>query len=90
MTPTAAPSRAVGIGACVVQKLPAVPVATKIVEPRLTLVLNVALSSLVPAAEPNVQLPTVAIPLASVTWIGPVTLPPPAVTLNVTVTPTTG
>jgi len=74
----------------VVQTFPDVPVATKIVEPRLTLVLNVALSSLTPAAGPNVQLPRVAIPLASVTCVAPVILPPPAVTLNTTCTPAAG
>ena len=66
-----------------------VPVATKIVEPRLTLVLNVAFSSLTPAAGPNVQLPTIAMPFTSVTSVGPVMLPPPAVTLKVTCTPAT-
>src|SRR5688500_10402947 len=40
--------------------------------------------------EPNVQLPTGAMPLAFVTAERPAPLPPPPVTLNVTVTPGTG
>jgi hypothetical protein len=40
--------------------------------------------------EPSVQLPTVAIPLALVVAVPPVTLPPPPVTVKVTVTPLIG
>ena len=43
-----------------------------------------------PAVWPNVQLPTVAMPLASVTVVPPDTEPPPDVTANVTVAPLTG
>src|SRR2546427_12899103 len=38
----------------------------------------------------RVQLPTVAIPLAVVVWVPPVTLPLPAAGAKVTVTPATG
>ena len=40
-----------------------------------------------PAADPMVQLPTVAMPLEFVVAVAPVILPPPAVTANVTDTP---
>src|SRR5436309_2096885 len=50
----------------------------------------VALRLFGPAVPPSVQLPTVAIPLAFVVALPPVTLPPPAVTANVTPTPATG
>ena len=43
-----------------------------------------------PRAEPSVQLPTVAIPLAAETAGVPVTLPPPSKTLKVTDAPGTG
>jgi hypothetical protein len=46
-------------------------------------------SVLVLEPEPRVQLPTVAIPLSFVVAFGPVTLPPPAVTANVTLAPDT-
>ena len=39
---------------------------------------------------PNVQLPTAAIPLASVFTVPPVIDPPPDATVKVTVTPDTG
>src|SRR5687767_12642852 len=47
-------------------------------------------SVLAPAAGPSRQLPTVAIPRASVTVSSPVREPPPAVMLNPTGAPTTG
>src|ERR1041384_1244313 len=43
-----------------------------------------------PALVPSVQLPTVAMPPAVVTGEAPVRLPPPEVTVKVTVTPATG
>src|SRR2546425_942081 len=49
-----------------------------------------AVNVLAPALAPSVQLPTRAIPLASVVGAGPVMLPPPLATLNVTVIPATG
>src|SRR2546426_7937057 len=52
--------------------------------------LDVAVSVLVPAVALRVQLPTVAIPLAVVVWVPPVTLPLPAAGAKVTVTPETG
>ena len=51
---------------------------------------KVAVSVLVPPAEPSVQLPTTAPPLESVVCVAPVTLPPPEVTVNCTDTPATG
>src|SRR5690348_18447568 len=69
--------------------LPAVPVAWNVTglpvsEP------EVAVTVLGPATVPSVQLPTVAMPLALVVWVGPVMLPPPDATANVTATPGTG
>src|SRR5574341_323176 len=52
--------------------------------------LAVAVSVFVPATVPSVQLPTVAIPAASVVCVAPVTLPPPEAAANVTDTPATG
>src|SRR5207247_6602566 len=43
-----------------------------------------------PTVGPNVQLPSVASPLASVDWLAPVTLPPPDAAANVTATFGTG
>src|SRR5213593_1108133 len=43
-----------------------------------------------PAVADSVQLPTVAIPPASVVCVAPVTLPFPGATANVTATPATG
>src|SRR5438067_180388 len=68
---------------------PAVPVAANVTglpdsEP------EVAVSVLLPAVVPRVQLPTAAIPLASVVWVAPVTLPPPEPGAKVTDTPETG
>jgi len=51
---------------------------------------DVAVSVLLPAVVPRVQLPTVAIPLTLVVWLAPVTLPPPVATAKVTLTPATG
>jgi len=50
----------------------------------------VALRVFGPAALPSVQLPTAAIPAASVLGVAPVRLPPPDATANVTGTPATG
>ena len=50
----------------------------------------VAARVLVPTIVPSVQLPTVATPLLLVIAVPPVIVPPPALTENVTVTPTTG
>jgi hypothetical protein len=49
-----------------------------------------AVSVLLPAVEPSVQLPTVAIPEAFVACEAPVTEPPPLATANTTITPLTG
>ena len=50
----------------------------------------VALRVLVPAAVPSVQLPTMAMPEASLVALAPVTEPPPNCTAKVTGTPATG
>jgi hypothetical protein len=42
-----------------------------------------------PPVLPRIQLPTVAIPLASVVWLAPVSEPPPLATEKVTRTPLT-
>jgi hypothetical protein len=62
----------------------AVAVKTAVSEPEL------AVSELAPALVPRVQLPTVATPLELLVCDPPVTLPPPAVTANVTAAPATG
>ena len=65
---------------------PAVPVAVNVAagsEP------ETAVNVFVPAVVPSRQLPTVAIPLAFVVVVPPVTDPPPLATLNVTVAPAT-
>ena len=51
---------------------------------------EVAVSVLPPAVVPRVQLPTAAIPLPSVVWVAPVTLPLLGPGANVTDTPETG
>src|SRR5207249_10737655 len=68
---------------------PAVPVAVKVTGLPARPV-DVAVSVLEPAVVPRVQLPTLAIPLASVVCSAPVTLPPPDAGANVTPTPCTG
>lgn len=50
----------------------------------------VASNVFAPAVDPRVQLPTAAIPLASVVAVVPVILPPPEATEKVTETPETG
>ena len=50
----------------------------------------VAVAVFVPTIVPSVQPPTVAIPCAFVICVVPVMLPPPPVTVKVTVTPATG
>ena len=69
--------------------LPAVPVALKLtglpVSPDAA-----AVSLFPPAVVLRVQLPTVAMPPASVVWLAPVMLPLPGVTAKVTATPGTG
>src|SRR5437870_771177 len=70
---------------------PAVPSAVKVTGlPVIPDPAAVAVSVLVPAVVLRVQLPTVAIPLAVVVWVPPVTLPLPAAGAKVTVTPATG
>src|SRR5690606_2632884 len=66
-----------------------VPVALKVtgLPPRLP---EVAVRVFAPAVLPRVQLPTVAMPLAPVTWLSPVADPPPLATAKVTATPLTG
>jgi len=68
---------------------PAAPVAVKVTGLPVSPV-AVAVRVFVPAVIPSVQLPSVAIPLAVVVWFGPVTLPPPDASANVTATPATG
>src|SRR5207237_486853 len=68
---------------------PAVPVAVKVIGLPFTPG-AVAVSVFWPAAVPSVQVPTVAMPPASVVWLAPVMLPFPAVTAKVTATPGTG
>src|SRR5947208_12087088 len=69
--------------------LPAVPVAMKVtglpVSPDAA-----AVSVFAPTVVLRVQLPTVAMPPASVVWLAPVMLPFPGVTAKVTATPDTG
>jgi hypothetical protein len=68
---------------------PAIPVAVKVSGDPVSPLL-VAVSVLPPTIDPNVQLPTVATPLALVVALPPVMLPPPVATAKVTVTPATG
>ena len=68
---------------------PAVPVAVNVIGDPVSVPL-VAVSVFNPAVVPNVQVPIVAIPFASVVVDGPVTEPPPVATANVTDTPLTG
>jgi hypothetical protein len=72
--------------------VPAVPVALKVTGlPAMPVPAAVAVSVLVPALEPSVQLSTVAIPLAFVvTAVVGFTVPPPEPTANVTAPPATG
>src|SRR6266540_3278808 len=70
---------------------PAMPVAVKVTGlPAMPLPLAVAVSVFGPAVAESVQACTVAIPLALVVWLPPVTLPFPGATANVTDTPITG
>lgn len=64
-----------------------VPVAIKVTGVRDPLV---AVSTFVPAVEPRVQPPAVAIPFVPVVADPPVTVPLPEVTVNMTLTPLTG
>src|ERR1051326_6673989 len=64
-----------------------VPVAENVAGERLA---AVAVSVFAPAAVPSRQLPTTAWPLLSVLRVAPERPPPPAATLNVTVTLSTG
>src|SRR5437588_582262 len=90
--PTAVPTVAVWLVrlfAAIVAAAPAVPVAVKLTglpesDP------DIAVSVFCPAVGPRVQLPTVAIPLASLVWAAPVTLPLPEPAAKVTDTPDTG
>jgi hypothetical protein len=65
---------------------PAIPVAVNVTD-RLPLE---AVSVFVPAVVPSVHPPMVAMPLTSVAALGPVALPPPDATANVTVMPLMG
>src|SRR5207247_1446064 len=67
--------------------LPTVPVAVNVTALRPG---TAAVNVFGPTLGPNVQVPTVASPLASVDWLAPVTLPPPETTANVTRTSGTG
>ena len=66
----------------------AAPVAVKVTVAPVT-PFSDAVSVFVPALEPSVQLPTVAIPLTSDVVAAPVMLPPPLATTNVTPAPDT-
>jgi hypothetical protein len=55
-----------------------------------TSVAAVAIKVFAPFAVPSVQLPTVAVPFASVVCVAPVIVPPPLATANVTPMPDTG
>ena len=65
-----------------------IPVAVNVTGLPWTVPEAVAVSVLRPAA--RIQLPTVAMPEASVIWVAPVTLPPPVTAANVTVIPEAG
>ena len=69
--------------------LPTIPVAVKVIGAPLRPT-AIAISVLVPAAVPSVQLPTEARPSTPVTSVSPVMLPTPDVTAKMTVTPETG
>ena len=69
--------------------VPAVPVAVNVIGEPVNEPL-VAVIVLEPAVVPNVQLPTVAIPLAFVVVVKLVPEPPPVATAKVTDTPDTG
>src|SRR5882762_3245203 len=73
----------------IVLAVPAVPVAVNVTGLPMS-PLDVAVSVLVPAVGPSVHDVTVAIPLAFVVCVDPVTLPPPVATAKVTATPATG
>src|SRR5437870_5521709 len=79
----------VGLFAVIVAAVPAVPVALKVTGLPLKPV-EVAVSVFGPAVALRVQLPTVAMPLALVIWLPPVTVPLPTAGENVTDTPATG
>ena len=89
---TAVPAAAdwlVALFAAIVAAVPAVPVAVKVTglpesDPEL------AVRVFEPAVAPNVQLPTVAMPLPLVVWLPPVIVPFPGATANVTATCATG
>lgn len=68
---------------------PAVPVAVKVTGEPVSDPL-VAVSVLVPAVVPSVQLPTVAMPSTPVVADNPVPEPPPVAMVKVTATPLTG
>src|SRR5436309_1230876 len=75
---------------CVALGSPAVPVAVNVTGlPLIPEPAAVAVSVLGPAVVDSVQLPTVAIPPASVVWLPSAMLPFPGATANVTATPAT-
>src|SRR5437764_15029020 len=79
-------SCAVGIDVRVVQQSPALAVNVAGF-PAMPVPVAVAVSVFVlPHVEPRVQLPTAAVPFASVLGVAPVTLPLPAAGVKVTVT----
>lgn len=65
---------------------PTVPVALNVTDRDP----EVAVNAFAPAVLPSVHPPTAAMPEASVTTVAPVIVPPPEVTLNVTVAPGNG
>ncbi len=71
--------------------VPAVPVAVNVTGlPLIPEPAAAAVRAFGPAVVGSVQLPTVAIPPASVVWFAPVMAPFPDATANVTATPATG
>jgi len=68
---------------------PTTPVAVKVTGLPVRLP-DVAVSVLAPAVAPSFQLPTAAMPLASVVALPPVSEPPPEPRAKVTETPATG
>ena len=86
---TVAPPFTVAVGGATVTEATGtgVPVAAKVTGGSPV---TVAVKAFAPGVLPNVQLPTVAIPLAFVVWEAPVMLPPPELTAKVTATPGIG
>jgi hypothetical protein len=85
--PPAVPLKVVAEFAVITLAGPTVPVAVKPTDPETPAA--AALTLFVPAVVPSVHVVAVAMPLALVCTVLGDTVPPPAVTLNVTVTPLT-